>query len=542
MKDNIFNRTFLAAGKTDANRSGVLQLCTRSTRLTAMLWTIALFATIARLNTAQAALLYLPNSSFESQPTDFVDPRIDAWQKPPQPPGYDTNVFHAWDNLSGVFINPPSTNGDYIDNAEGNQLVYLFAYPQAGLFQDNNSTDWSGTASHAFDARFEPGKSYRLTAAVTSSKEAPLSAGSTLELSLYYRDDTNKMVTLATTKIVFDPTVFTNITHLIDFSVSLPAVKTNDPWAGKNIGVQIQSTVAPNLIGGVWDIDNVRLSETIAVPNFSFESQPTQFVDPRIDAWQKPPQPPGYDTNIFHAWDNLSGVFINPPSTNADYIDNAEGNQLVYLFAYPQAGLFQDNNSTDWSGTAFHAFNATFEAGKAYRLTAAVTSSREAPLMPGSTLEISLYYRDSASSMVVIAATNITYATDVFTNITHLLDFQVSTPVVRASDAWAGKNIGIQIRSTVSPNLIGGVWDIDNIRLDEIVGPILVSPARTAGQFTFTLLSEPGLRFEISANRNLVDSTGWTALATITNTTGSFPFSDSSSALPARFYRARQLP
>jgi len=30
------------------------------------------------------------------------------------------------------------------------------------------------------------------------------------------------------------------------------------------------SSVSPLLIGGVWDADNARLTETIAVPNYSF--------------------------------------------------------------------------------------------------------------------------------------------------------------------------------------------------------------------------------------------------------------------------------
>src|SRR5262245_27239119 len=72
----------------------------------------------------------------------------------------------------------------------------------------------------------------------------------------------------------------------------------------------------------------------IAVRNGSFESPQTQFVDPRIDFWQKAPQPQGFDTNIFGAWDNLAGLFINPPSTNASHLDNADGLQIAYLFGY----------------------------------------------------------------------------------------------------------------------------------------------------------------------------------------------------------------
>jgi len=511
----------------------------KMTKIVAMI----LLASIFPLGTSQAANIYVPNFSFESQPTQFVDPRIDSWQKNPQPATFDTNVFGAWDNLSGLFVNPPSTNADHLDNAEGNQLVYLFSYPEAGFFQDNNSTDWSGVASHAFNAKFEVGKSYRLTAAITTSRQQPLVPGATLQLSLYYRDASNHVTPVAATTVTYDTNLFSNLTHLLDFHVSVPGVRATDPWAGKNIGIQIQSTVAPNLIGGVWDLDNIRLTESIAVPNYSFESQPTQFVDPRIDFWQKNPQPPTFDTNTFGAWDNLAGLFVNPPSTNADYIDNVEGNQLVYLFSYPQAGFFQDNDSTDWSGTTSHAFNTKYEVGKSYRLTAGLTSSKEQPLAPGATLLLTLYYRDASNNMVTVAATNVTYDTNIFSNITHLLDVQAATAPVREADPWAGKNIGIQFQSTAAPNFIGGVWDIDNVRLDEIMPATLTAPALANGQFTFTIRSEPGLRFEILAATNIVTSlSNWTSLGTVTNITGAASFTDPAANGAQRFYNARQLP
>ena len=283
--------------------------------------------------TLHAGNLYVPNSSFESPTTQFADPRVDFWQKAPQPPGFDTNIFGAWENLSGLFFNPPSTNAGHIDNAEGNQLAYLFAYPQAAIFQDYNSIDWSNSApSHAFAARFEVGKSYTVAAGFTSSSQEPLTDGSAALLSVYYRDSSNHIVTVASTNVIYQTSLFTNLTHLLDFQVKVPPVKPNDAWAGQNIGIQFESIVEPSLLGGVWDLDNIRLTETIEVPNFSFESVATQFADPRIDAWQKVAQPATFDTNIFGDWDNLGGVFQNPAPTNVGHIDNADGNQLrTYL-------------------------------------------------------------------------------------------------------------------------------------------------------------------------------------------------------------------
>lgn len=492
---------------------------------------------------SHAGNLYVPNASFESQPTPFADPRVDFWQKPPQPPGFDTNTFGAWENLAGVFANAPSTNADYIDNADNSQLAYLFAYPGMALFQDYNSTDWSGAPpTHAFNSIYEAGKSYHLTVGLTSSSEEPLTQGSTLLLSLYYRDASSNVVTVASTTVTYDTNVFTNITHLLDFHVDTPTVKTNDAWAGKNIGIQLMSTVSPLLIGGVWDADNVRLTESIEVLNYSFESQPTAFADPRVDSWQKPPQPPTFDTNIFGAWENLAGVFANAPSTNADYIDNAVGSQLAYLFAYPQMALFQDNTSTDWSGAPpAYPFNARYKPGKAYTLTVGLTSSREEPLSQGSTLLMSLYYRDAASNMVTVASTIVTYDTNVFTNINHLLDFSATIPLVKPSDPWAGKTIGVQFMSIVNPLLIGGVWDMDNVRLTEVVANVMGNSAKSNSNFNFNLASEPGLAFDILAATNVNQAiSNWSNLGKVTNVTGSLSFTDNSASPSRRFYRARR--
>ncbi len=489
-----------------------------------------------------AGTLYVPNFSFESPSTDFVDPRIDSWQKEPQPGTFDTNVFGAWDNLAGVFVNAPSTNADHIDNCNGAQLAYVFAYPQAGIFQDYDSTDWSNaTPTHAFNASFVPGKSYHLTVALTSSREEELNPGSTILLGLYYRDGTN-MVTVASTTVTYDTTVFTNITHLVDFHVNVPTVQTNDVWAGKHIGIQIMSTVDPFLLGGVWDVDNVRLTETIDVPNFSFESPATDFVDPRIDSWQKEPQPGTFDTNVFGAWDNLAGLFANPPSTNADHIDNCDGNQLAYVFSYPQVGFFQGFDSLDWSNTVpTHAFNATYTAGKTYTLTAAFTSSSEEPLTPGATLQTSLYYLDPSSNRIPVAATTITYDTNVFTNLNHLVDFHVTVPEVHPTDPWAGKKIGVEFMSTVSPFLIGGVWDVDNVRLAETVATEVVNPVNANGVFTFTLLGEPGSVVNILSSTNVAQLLGsWPVFATVTNVSGSATITDPATN-SHRFYRARGM-
>jgi hypothetical protein len=61
----------------------------------------------------------------------------------------------------------------------------------------------------------------------------------------------------------------------------------------------------------------------------------------------------------------------------------------------------------------------------------------------------------------------------------------------------------------------------------------------TNGQFSFTLQSQAGSVLEIQASTNLVD---WTSLATLTNETGTLPFTDTDNTFTGRFYRLHQLP
>src|SRR6185437_8134367 len=185
-----------------------------------------------------------------------------------------------------------------------------------------------------------------------------------------------------------------------DFQAHVPAVKASDPWANQKIGILITSTAGPTTTGGYWDLDNVRLTErtdAIVVPNYSFESPTTAFVDPSIGSWQKTPKPDWYDESGGNLWSQLTGVFVNTAPGASDHIDNVDANQALYLFALPTSGVFQDYNSLDGTNTTpSHAFNATFEPGHGYDLTVAVVGGGGG-MIEGSTLELALYYRDSSN-------------------------------------------------------------------------------------------------------------------------------------------------
>jgi hypothetical protein len=281
----------------------------------------------------------------------------------------------------------------------------------------------------------------------------------------------------------------------------------------------------------------------ISVPNASFESPVTTFVNTHVDSWQKVPKPDWYVESGGYTWDQLAGVFLNTPVGASDHIINCDGNQALYMFAVPQVCIFQDYNSTDWSNsTPTHAFNATFDPGTAYQLTVGVIGGG-GNMMAGVTFELSLYYRDAASNQVVVAATSITNSTAVFSNTVTLIDFQVNVPTVQPTDAWAGQHIGIRLLSTVEVALQGGYWDLDNVRLTGTRQPAWSDAVWSGGQFTLTLLSEPGLQFEVLASGDpRMPISTWTSLGTLSNATGSVSFIDTTADSRQRFYRARQLP
>ena len=282
---------------------------------------------------------------------------------------------------------------------------------------------------------------------------------------------------------------------------------------------------------------------TISIPNSSFESPVSIFVDINIDAWQKGAKPAWFDESGGFAWNQLTGIFKNPGPTSSDHLDNCDGNQAIWMFAIPEVELFQDYNSVDWNDPApTHAFDARFESGKSYALSVAVNGGGGG-MSNGATMQICLYYRDAASNKVTVASTWVTNTPDMFPNHTHLVDFEARVPTVRAGEAHAGRNIGVQLLSTVPPQLQGGYWDLDNVRLTSVQEPRVTGTQLAGGQFQFAIESDPGLVFEILATTNVsLPASNWVRLGTVTNTAGVAPFSETQVPFGRRFYQARQVP
>jgi hypothetical protein len=477
--------------------------------------------------------IYVPNASFELPVTDFVTTNMVSWETVPPTPEETQGAI-------GVFYNDPEyiAYGDYIYNCDGNQAAYIFADSGLALFQDYNSMDSSQlTPSHAFNAKFEVGRSYKLVTGIIGGDQGA-APGVILQMSVYYRDASSNMITVASTNIVNDPTVFTSLTNFVDYELDVPVVSASNAWAGQNIGIQFLSIVPANVSpGGDWDLDNVRLSSSIYVPNYSFELPVTDFVATNMISWETFPPTPAETQGAI-------GVFYNNPeyTNEGSYITNCDGNQAAYIFADPGLAIFQDYNSMDSSQvTPSHAFNATYDLGKVYKLIVAVIGGDQG-MTPGASLELELYYRDTSNNMVTVAATNLIYDPTVFTSITNFIDCEVDTAPVKASDPWTGQNIGIQILSTVSPDLEGGDWDLDNVRLSEVLPPSWIGPVLTNGVFTATLQSDPGAVFQILATTNLtIPVANWTSLTTLTNTSGTISFQDTSTNSPGRFYTAEEV-
>ena len=289
------------------------------------------------------------------------------------------------------------------------------------------------------------------------------------------------------------------------------------------------------------------LAAPVNIPNHSFESPTTSFYSVLIDSWEKTPKPDWYVEGGGFLWEQLTGAFPNTATNSPDHISNCDSNQAIWLFAVPEVGLFQDYDSMDFEDPApTHAFDAIYEVGKSYQLTVGLFgggAGRNYGMRLGVTLELSLYFRDATSNLVTVASTTITNSNELFPNNTNLVDFTVQVPTVQASDPWAGRHIGILMLSTVSSNLQGGYWDLDNVRLTSAVAPTLTSPIWTNNQFQFTLLGETGYVFDVLAATNVaLPPSNWLSLGTLTNTIGANTFVDTNASFDQRFYRARQLP
>ena len=222
-------------------------------------------------------------------------------------------------------------------------------------------------------------------------------------------------------------------------------------------------------LSGLLTMSDNLSAQPITVPNHTFDVETAPMVFPyvnnNIGSWQKPAKPAYYDPieqSSGILWYQTSGVIFGPGAYG-----NMDGFQAAYLFSFPQVGLFQDYDTVDYNdGSPTHAFDATFEVGKNYTLSLGVYGKGfSGNMTEGSQLGLSLYYRDGANFVTVGTPTVVTYTAAGFPTggSLNLQNYQVTIPIVQASDAWAGQKIGIKIESIFGTG--DGYWDIDNVRL-----------------------------------------------------------------------------
>jgi hypothetical protein len=181
-------------------------------------------------------------------------------------------------------------------------------------------------------------------------------------------------------------------------------------------------------------------ADPIPVANYSFEFPVTEYAIPIVSLWR--------DIDLDEDYSSFTGTFKNTSAGSDDHVWNADGDQLGLL--------------NDLAGNALEQeFAATYEVGKSYQLTVGVCTSKNSTPPAGTSLELAFYYISNGQfSDIVTAPVSIEGLTSTF-----LEDFSLILETVEAGNPWAGKNIGIAIRSTGSS---GGYWDLDNFRLVEL--------------------------------------------------------------------------
>jgi len=243
----------------------------------------------------------------------------------------------------------------------------------------------------------------------------------------------------------------------------------------------------------------------VQIPNASFESPTTEFVDLRVDGWQKNPKPIWFDESGGNLWEQLIGIFINPAEGGAGHIENSDGAQALYVFAIPQNGLFQDYDSMDWAHSEpTHAFDVKYEVGKSYSLSVGLKGGGGG-MVEGAGIQLALYWRNEAGGREIVASTMVFHSAAQFPTSTRFLDFTASTPTLGAGNPAVGKHLGILIEAMVLPEQAGGYWDIDNVRLAaEGEAGVELRHARVEGGVELKWRSQTGMEYQLRSSSNLV--------------------------------------
>lgn len=212
------------------------------------------------------------------------------------------------------------------------------------------------------------------------------------------------------------------------------------------------------------------IAGSIYIPNHSFESPVVPYVFPYVSLiigdWQREPAP-AYWTQLGYTvgdWNQCSGTFINTPfdgqGNPAPLIDNLDGNQAAFMFPWPGQGLWQ-------------TLSAEYKVGMSYHLTVGIQGG--GTMLLDVPMEIRLFYEDAGGNRLTVGAMEILNTNPPNTKVTHLPEYTLIVPEVAATDAWAGRPIGVEIISTAGMEVFQTFgyqqWEFDNVRLTEVPEP-----------------------------------------------------------------------
>jgi len=200
----------------------------------------------------------IPNHSFELPPVNRNGsnpfgalPYIDSWDET------DPGIIDELDQNTGVFLNTCFGEDDHIINPDEDRLAFI-------------STLIGNAIRQELSAVYEVDAAYTFTIAVGTSSTYPAGDAEELDVALYYLDGVSEVIIASTTVTgaQVEPT------SVVDFSVSIPQVHADDPWAGKSIGLLVQPSPADpddELDEGFWNLDNARLDRAVSTCTGDFD-------------------------------------------------------------------------------------------------------------------------------------------------------------------------------------------------------------------------------------------------------------------------------
>ena len=194
-------------------------------------------ALTAATDVLRAAAIPVPNASFESPATTFVETNMDSWQKSSKPDWYNEGAGFTWVSnspASSKTHRPPvpitlptatRAGGLAVRGAGGGTV------PRLRLGGLERPVPDARLQCHLPNGQSLPTRHRRH---LRRRRDAPQrDAGGQPVLPRCREQQGDR----AATSITNTPGVFSNNAHLIDFQVQVPVVKVGDAWAGQHIEV-----------------------------------------------------------------------------------------------------------------------------------------------------------------------------------------------------------------------------------------------------------------------------------------------------------------